>query len=77
MYSLSHLTSANFQFSDSRRARALCVAEQDHQGWAVLALFYLDNLGYLDIRALRNIVTKGCPTDESDAVEWTLDGSYD
>ena len=47
MYSLSPLTSANFQFLDSGRERALCVAEQDHQGWAVLALFYLDNLDIL------------------------------
>ena len=50
MFSISPLTlSANFQFSDSGRERALChdVAVQDHQGWAVLALFYLDNLDIL------------------------------
>ena len=47
MCSSSPLTSANFQFSDSGRERTLCVEEQYHQGYTVLALFYLGNLDIL------------------------------
>ena len=32
---------------------------------------------HLDISAFRNITQKGCPTDESGAVGWILDGPYD
>ena len=52
---------ANFQSLDSEIEHTLYVAKQHLQGWAGLALFYLDNLdiSIIFIHTFKNITRRG------------------